>query len=73
MNQQMHNRSTIYYTALYYTATTCFDPIVSSSGTSYSVPAKLRKYVNAVLTMHFKTLRMFCCQYLKTLKMLKLL
>jgi hypothetical protein len=37
------------------------------------VPAKLHKYVNAVLVIHFKTLRMFCCKYLKSLKMLKLL
>jgi hypothetical protein len=30
MNKQMHNLSTIYYTALYYTVPTCFDAIVSS-------------------------------------------
>jgi len=27
MNQQKHNCSTIYYTALYYTAPKCFDAI----------------------------------------------
>jgi hypothetical protein len=66
MNQQMHNWSTIYCTALYYTAPTCFDAIASSSGSSQSVPAKLHKYVNAVLVIHFKTLHIFCCQYLKS-------
>ena len=32
MKQQMHNRSPIYYTALYYTAPTCFDAIAATSG-----------------------------------------
>ena len=35
-----------------------FDAIASSSGSSYSVPTKLLKYVNAVLVRHFKTLLM---------------
>jgi hypothetical protein len=34
MNQQMHNWSTIYYSALYYAAPTCFDTVSSSSGSS---------------------------------------
>jgi len=58
MNQQMHNWSTIYYTALYYSATTCFDAITSPSGSLYSVLAKLHMYVNSVLVIHFKTLHM---------------
>jgi hypothetical protein len=61
MNRQMHNRSTIYYSALYYTAPTCFDAIASSSGSSQSVPAKLHKYLNAVLVTHYKTLHVLCC------------
>ena len=39
----MHNLLTNFYTAL-----TCFDTVVSSSESSYSAPAKLHKYVNAV-------------------------
>jgi hypothetical protein len=54
MKQQTRNRSTIYYTALYYTAPTCFDAIASSSESSYSVPAKLHKCLNAVLVIHLK-------------------
>ena len=37
-----------YYTALYYTASTCFDATASSSGSSQSVPVKLHKYAYAV-------------------------
>ena len=36
MNQQMHNWSTIYYTALYYTAPTCFDAIAPTSGSLHT-------------------------------------
>jgi len=32
MNQQMYDWSTIYYTALYYAAPTCYDATASSSG-----------------------------------------
>jgi len=59
MNQQMHNSWTIYYTSAYYTAPTCFDIIVSSSGSLWSVPAKLHKYVNAVLVLPFEIWHMF--------------
>jgi len=38
MYQQVHNWSTVYYTALYYTSPTCFNAIASSSGRSWSVP-----------------------------------
>ena len=55
MNQQMRIWSTVYCTALYYTAHTRFDAIASSSGSSQSVPAKLRIYVNTVLLIHFNT------------------
>jgi hypothetical protein len=34
INKQIHNWLTIYYTALYYTASTCFDVLASSSGSS---------------------------------------
>ena len=59
----MHSWSTIYCTVLYYTTATCFDATASSSRISQSVPAKVHKYVNAVLVIHFKTLRML--EYVK--------
>jgi hypothetical protein len=39
-----------------YTAATCFNVNASSSGSSYSLPAKLRKRVTAVLVVFFKKL-----------------
>jgi hypothetical protein len=47
MNQQMHNSLTNYYTA-----PTCFDIIVSDSGSSKLVPAKLHKYVKLDLVIN---------------------
>ena len=61
MNQQMHKWSTIYYTALYYIVPTCFNAIVSSSGSSQSEPAKLHKYLNTVLVIHFKNAFKYLC------------
>jgi len=65
----MHNSLTIYYTSAYYTASTCCDTIVSSSGSLWSVPANLRKYVNAVLVIPFEISHIiFCCPCLKSLR-----
>jgi hypothetical protein len=49
MKQQMHNWSKIYYTTIYYNAPTRFDVIASSTGSSYSVFAKLHKYFECMI------------------------
>jgi hypothetical protein len=48
----MHKRSTIYYTALVTMPHTYFYAIVSSSGGSWLVPAKVHKHLNAVLVIY---------------------
>jgi hypothetical protein len=71
MNQQMHNWTTIYYTILHYTAPTFLDAIVSSSGSSKSVPDKLHKYMNAVLVMLLNFIYVLLLIF-KIIKILKL-
>jgi hypothetical protein len=49
------------------TAATCFNANASSSGSSYSLPAKLHKRVHTVLVVFF--LRSFHIRYLESLKL----
>jgi hypothetical protein len=52
MSQQMHNQLKIHYTATYYTAPTCFDTIVSSSGSTQSVPRQVSQVFDTQRTVH---------------------